>query len=91
MPTTLTLVNYRNVFEQALLTVLRLAFLVRSTVADLSALAALSAPSIAHGQQVYVTDQARVYVYDRFKGGTVSSPNVIAPAVISPWSFWIIA
>mgnify|MGYP000054638441 FL=1 len=92
MPTTLTLVNYRNVFEQALLTVLRLAFLVRSTVADLSALAALSAPSIAHGEQVYVTDQARVYVYDRFKGGTVSSPNVIAPAVIPtdhPGARWI--
>ena len=79
---TLTINNYKSEVERTLLTVLRLAFLRRSTVANLSALAALDVSATADGELAYVTDQARVYAYSRFSGAVVASPTIIAPTTI---------
>ena len=75
----LTLENYRQLVEGALTQVLRLAFLKRSTVADLAALAALPDGNFSDLDLVYVTSEARVYQLSLLSGAAVSSPDVIAP------------
>jgi len=83
MSTELTLANYRPLVESALTQVLRLAFLKRGTVADLTALAAQDVTLYADSALVYVTDQTRVYQLAVLSGAAASSPDVIAPTTAS--------
>jgi len=88
----LTLENHRPLVERALIQVLRLAFLVRSTAANLAALAALDVARFGDQDLVYVTSESRVYQLAQLSGAAAASPDVIAPSTPStmhPRARWL--
>ncbi len=88
----LTLENHRPLMERALIQVLRLAFLVRSTAANLAALAALDVTRFGDQDLVYVTSEARVYQLAQLSGAAAASPDVLAPSTASvkhPRARWL--
>lgn len=79
MSTQLTLQNQRTLIEQQILGTLRLCFLRRQTVADVTALQALDVSAGFDGALCYVTSVGLVYELRMFSGATQNLPTIVQP------------